>query len=418
MPKNIVPDDLRDSAPDVDESVSQFVAECKPLEGDEVFVLLDARTNARYCECHISAATLVSHGTTDVPLDPDEQPEYRANREIVEDHAAFGRMKDDALARRTFSNLVVEYNTDFDEEHPLKVIGGQHRFSAVAEAYEKGINELHGLKVYFDLDPDQRLDVQLISNTNIAVSTDLFDRMQETLAGPALRNWCQEVGLLDDGEDFADKRERGRAITVRAARSFILNYFLGKDVKAKKFDTTATTPVVCKTGVADADWDALRAAKPGLWKDKKLKAAGQAFAALVAAQRSAVSAKKGAGDRTNIDFAEKALNIAVLCAWAFVAGVLHSNPVRLQRHFELKDQTGRDPLNASALAKGRHKTDSDNYRGLGYRTDAKERGRLVELFHLQAESGNGIAGPIVDLAIKQYHAKQATLEVQKAKERS
>ena len=414
MPKNIVPDDLRATAPDVDESVGEFLAECKPIEGDDLMILLDARTNARFSECHISAATLVALGTTDVPLDPEEQPEYRANREIVEDHAAFGRMKDDALARRTFSNLVAEFNTTFDKEHPLKIIGGQHRFSAIAEALEKGIDEIHGVKVYFDLDPDQRLDVQLISNTNIAVSTDLFDRMQETLAGPQLRKWCQEVGLLEDGEDFADKRERGRAITVRAARSFILNYYLGKEVKTKKFDSTPTTPVVCRTGVADSDWDALRTANPGLWKDKKLKASGQAFAALVSAQRAAIGAKKG----SNIDFAEKALNIAVLCAWAFVAGVLHSNAVRLQRHFELKDQTGRDPLNASALAKGRHKTDADNYRGLGYRTDAKERGRLVELFYLQAESGKGISGPIVDLAIKQYHAKQATLEVQKAKERS
>jgi hypothetical protein len=80
----------------------------------------------------------------------------------------------------------------------------------------------------------------------------------------------------------------------------------------------------------------------------------------------------------------------------------------------LKSQAGRDPLNAAALAKGRHKSDAENYRGLGYRTDAKERGRLVELFYLQAEKGDGITAATIDLAIKKYHAKEATLEVIRA----
>jgi hypothetical protein len=66
------------------------------------------------------------------------------------------------------------------------------------------------------------------------------------------------------------------------------------------------------------------------------------------------------------------------------------------------------------LAKGRHKTDPENYRGLGYRTDAKERGRLVELFYLQAENGSGITPSLIDLAIKKYHAKRAVLEVAEA----
>ncbi len=73
-----------------------------------------------------------------------------------------------------------------------------------------------------------------------------------------------------------------------------------------------------------------------------------------------------------------------------------------------------NPLNAAALAKGRHKTDPENYRGLGYRTDPKERGRFVELLYLQAEKGNGIATGQIDLAIKKYHAKQAALEVLEA----
>src|ERR1700728_3656690 len=46
-----------------------------------------------FCECHVKASKLIPLGTIDVPLDPDEQSEYRANREIVSDAAAFARMK-------------------------------------------------------------------------------------------------------------------------------------------------------------------------------------------------------------------------------------------------------------------------------------------------------------------------------------
>jgi hypothetical protein len=41
----------------------------------------------------------------------------------------------------------------------------------------------------------------------------------------------------------------------------------------------------------------------------------------------------------------------------------------------------------------------------------------VELFYLQAEKGNGITGPLIDVAIKKYHAKQAVLEVQNAEKK-
>jgi hypothetical protein len=177
-----------------------------------------------------------------------------------------------------------------------------------------------------------------------------------------------------------------------------------------KFDTADTTPVICKTGVTDPEWEKLRGSGPTLWKDKKLLDAGRQFARLIDAQRNAFAGKKN----QSVDFAEKALNFAVIAAWAFVAGLLQGNDKRRKRHFALADTAGRDPLNAASLAKGRHKTDPENYRGLGYRTDPKERGRFVELFSLQAEKGQGISGGFVDLAIKKYHAKQAALEVKRA----
>jgi hypothetical protein len=93
--------------------------------------------------------------------------------------------------------------------------------------------------------------------------------------------------------------------------------------------------------------------------------------------------------------------------------------IRLVRRFplnhSLSKSAGHDPLNVSVLVKGRHKTDPEQYRGLGYRTDAKERGRFAELFFLQAENGEGVTKSNIDVAIAKFHAKLATLEVEKLK---
>jgi hypothetical protein len=406
---NVVPDGLK-GVQNVDSLVEAFLKTLQPLEADNVsHVFVDARTNARYCECHIRASKLVPLSTADVALDPEEQPEYRANREIVTSHMAFERMQQDAKQRRSFSNLVTEFITEYDPDHPLKIIGGQHRYQAIKEAFEGGVDEYHGVKVYFGLDSEQRLDVQLISNTVIAVSADLYDRMQETVRGPELRDWCQKVGLLAANQDFADKRQRGAPITVRNARTFIINYYAGVEASHLDFEKTDTTPVVAKSGEEDERWESVRKRKPSIWKDTKLEKAGTEFSALLCAQRESFKGTKG-----NIDSQEKPTNYAVLSAWAYVAGLLSGNEKRLHRHYELKLAKGKDPLNAAALAKGRHKTDSENYRGLGYRTDAKERGRFVELFNAQAEKGGGITTPLINVAIAKYHAKQATLDVAKA----
>lgn len=404
-----------DLDPEILEMFDDFVHSCEPVDSLPLLVMRDNLTGALFVEVHILGSRLIPAATTDVPLDPDEQAEYRANRDVVEDHAAFAKMKDDAKAARSFSNLVCEFTRSFDESHPIKIIGGQHRFTAIQDALASGVDEHHGVKLYFGLDSEQRLDVQLISNTNIAVSTDLFDRMTETLAGPQLRQWCQAVGLLEGDEDFADRRARGNPITVRAARTFIVNYFHGAEVEPKKFDVTETVPVILKSGVQLEEWEALKAEQPNLWEDENLKKAGKEFAELVKAQRSYFATPSGKAKAGQGDFAEKALNYAVLSAWAFVAGVLSNNKTRQKRHFDLRKATGKDPLNAAALAKGRHKTDPENYRGLGYRTDAKERGRIAELFYLQAEDGKKITAAKIDLAIKKFHAKEAFIEVSKAK---
>jgi hypothetical protein len=240
--------------------------------------------------------------------------------------------------------------------------------------------------------------------------------MYETVSGPQLRDWCQKVGLLLEGQDFADKRARGEPISVRAARTFILNYYAGRAVEPKKFDQTKTVPNIAKTGGDVPEWTQLRKEHPQLWSDAKLVEAGKEFGLLAIAQRDCFLREKGKGP-VNVDYAEKALNYAVLSAWAYVAGMLHANKVRLDRHYGLRKQKGRDPLNADTLAKGRHKSDPENYRGLGYRTDPKERGRFVEVFYEQTEKGEGITKKLIDLAIAKYHAKQAMLEVKEVESR-
>jgi len=207
-------------------------------------------------------------------------------------------------------------------------------------------------------------------------------------------------------------------MTVREARTFILNYLKGRGIDPTKFDLAETNPVLSKIGERDQEWDNIRISDPSFWADPALKTAGSEFAKLVHSQRSAfIGMANGKKKKPNVDFAEKALNYAVLSAWSFVAGLLEKNQMRLQRHFDLANQASRDPLNASAPAKGRHKSDPENYRGLGYRTDPKERGRFVELFYLQAEKGEGITTLMVELAIKKYHAKDAQLEVSRTEQK-
>lgn len=343
--------------------ISGLISDLAPLETIETLVtLVDHRTGATYCECHIKGSKIVELGTIDVPLDPDEQGDYRANRDLVVNAAAFARMKEDANKRRSFSNIVAEYTTDRNSNKPLKIIGGQHRFTAIQQALENGVDELHGLKIYLGLTMDQRFDAQQISNTVIDVAADLLDRMSETRSGPELRNWCHSTGLLPAGEDFGDKQARGGPITVRIARNFIKNFYRGRDVDETRFDKQETTPILSQSGTDDDDWDLLKAKYPDLWHDPGLLRAGTEYARLIKAQRGAFDNKRRG--QVASDHPQKAVAMAVMSAWAFVAGVLQTNLVRLNRHYALADRNGGDPLNAAALAQGRHKTDPEQYRGL------------------------------------------------------
>ena len=362
------------------EQINAFTSDFNPLER-EINVMTDFRTKSYYIEVHITANSLLLKSTIDAPIDPEEQGDYRANRDLVEDSNAFMKMKEDANLGRTFSNIIAEYNSDFENDKPLKIIGGQHRYTAIFEAFERNkVDYYHEIKVYFALKSDQRLDIQLISNTNISVSPDLLDRMYETINGPNLRTWCQKVGFLEDKQDFADRKQRSNQITVRMARSFILSFYEGVKDKKKKFEELEPNPIIASTGGQDEIWEVLRKDEK-IWIDTNLEEAAKAYIQLHNKQISYFSAKP----KQSIDFAYKALNYSIISAWAYTAGLLSDNNVRRKRHFELSNTLSIDPLNAAALAKARHKSDPITYRGLGTRTDKKERGRLTEMFYLQAE---------------------------------
>ncbi len=399
-----------DKEGEVKELITNFLDIFDIQEKEHLTIHTDNKTLAFYIECHIKARDICTKGTIDVPLDPENQSDYRANREVVENNTAYSKMVEDAENKRVFSNIVAEYNPEYEKEYPLKIIGGQHRFLAIDKALKKGINEYHGFKLYFDLSKEQRLDVQLISNTNIAVSSDLLDRMFETVKGPELRDWCQKCGILEQNQDFADKKQRGSQISVRGARTLIVNYIKGKEIKDDQFNSVKTTPVMVSTGGVDEEWEEIRQTS-NLWNDKKTVEMGTAYGGLVKSQKQYFK------DKDNFEFSEKALSYPIIASWAFAAGILYKNKERLLRHYELQNRTSSDPLNSAVLAKGRHKTDPENYRGLGTRTDVKDRGRLTELFFLQAEKGSGITKKIVDLAVEKYHAKEANLRVQEMEEK-
>lgn len=403
---------------EVKELLDDFRLQCSPLEKPEQLLhLIDERIDAHFCECHLRGSVICEKGTTDAPIDPDEQPEFKANREIDEDSAAFQKMKDDAKSKRSFSNLIAEWRKDSESDQPLKIIGGQHRFGAIRLALGDGVDVYHGVKVYFALDLQQRVDVQLISNTNIDISGDFIDRVREGGKGSDLMNWCHSVGLLESGKQFSDSYVRRGPISVRMARTFIANYFLGSGFNTDDFCRRKTIPVLYKPGAGDDDWEKVKSSHPGLWKDPGLMEAGKEFVALIKAQRDAFADAKGRGKaRVPPDYPEKALNPAVIGAWAFIAGVLQTNAERLKKHFALKSSSPHDPLNAAALATAKHSpTDPENYRGLGSRTDPQERGRFAELFFIQAEEGKGVNKHWVDTAVKQYHAKDSQLAAEAAR---
>ncbi len=180
---------------DVENLVLQFLKKVPTLESQldmPIVIFQDGVNNSYFIKCAILANAAADLSDLGAKLDVSSKESYRANRELLLTHNTYLKMKEDAKRGREFNDIIVEYNLDYNESKPLKVWGGQHRIYAISEAKHKS-NRYHGFRVYFNLNKSQRTEVALISNTNMSVSNDTFDRMlEETLYGDALRKWCRK----------------------------------------------------------------------------------------------------------------------------------------------------------------------------------------------------------------------------------
>jgi hypothetical protein len=370
----------------------------------------DERSNAIYTVCHMTGKTLCSLADLDAAVDPEESEDYKLNRELYTDNYAYRLMEADAQKGRSFEDIVVEYDETYRPKTPLKVFGGQHRIEAIRSASEKGARP-HGVRVYFGLTVEQRVDIATANNTSIAISNDLLDRMQEDLLGTELRDWAQAVGLLQQEMSFADRRDSAGRPTVRIARTFVVNYHAGLLWKEKSMPD----PYVCRSAPRrDERYQDLRSHI--VWDEAAFQEAGREFVALHRRQRETVLNRT---EDSYLEFANKSIHPCVGAAWAYTAGMLQREKGSLANHYALAQVDKGDPLNAAALLRARLKgVDPDTYRGLGSRINQNELGRMVQVFVLQATraSKRGITPKVANAAIKAFEALRATAAADKATE--
>ena len=381
-----------------DAAILALVTDClkdlKTLETTKdapLIICQDGKSKGYYIRCCMLAEHASPLLDMNAKLNPTDAESFRANRELLTEHNTFKRMVADAKAGREFNDIIVEFTKDYVSDKPLKIWGGQHRAKAIQQAYtDAKVSRFHGFRIFFNLSKPQRTELALISNTNIAVSNDLFDRLQEeTVVGVKLREWCYQVGLLKKPEDFPDQGSKAERVTVKLARTFVTNFFQGKQkaetLKGADLDKSVYEPYLCESGVQlDPQYDAL-VAKLGdtIWKDKILIQAGKAFAELHKCQHEAVKLNASLRKLQNKKgFRNKALTESVISSWGFVAGLLQSDPKRLANHYTIPKTTKTipDPLNSREMSNFSHDSDDATYRGLGTRSALKDRQRMAQLF--------------------------------------
>jgi hypothetical protein len=390
---------IKDS--EIQKKVAQFLGEVNTLEAAKqapIVIYQDGKGKGYYIKCGIQAKVACPLIDLNAKLDPADKESFRANRELLLKNNTYKRMVADAKEGREFNDIIAEYTKDYSPGKPLKIWGGQHRVKAIEESYDEAkISRHHGFKIFFNLSKQQRTEIALISNTNIAVSNDLFDRLQEeTFVGLKLRPWCYQVGLLKEGEDFPDLGSRSEKITVKLARTFVTNFFIGKEkasnLKFDGLDKNIYEPHLCESGVdLDSGYERIIGEYgDSIWQNKPLLQAGKSFAALHKAQYNAVKERKEIANRKG--FRNKAMTESVISAWAFISGLLQNTPERLQNHYSIPrtNKSIPDPLNAFNMSNFRHDSDERTYRGLGTRSALKDRQRMAQLFLARSLQRNGL----------------------------
>lgn len=403
--------------------VKEFLEHIPTLEQKNdtgLTIFQDGKSQAYYTKCNIPAYIVGSHCDTNAKLDVENEEAFRSNRELLLENKTFKKMENDAKNGREFNDIIVEYTKVYQPNKPLKVWGGQHRIHAIMSSVDSEVhtNRYHGFKIYFRLSKDQRTEVALISNTNISVSNDTFDRMvEETLFGDALRRWCNLVGLLPNAEDFPDVGSKSEYITVKLARTFIVNFYRGKetgrDLKDEDLDSTIYEPYEASSGASTADPEYEQIVKSNnILSDNALIEAGKNFSQLHEIQRKVVQDSKSSTPNRK-QFRNKALSVSILCGWSFVAGLLQSHPNRLNNHYQIPQVSKKnpDPLNAVEMSNYRHNKDAPTYRGLGTRTNLEDKQRVVQVFLAKSKSENvSIDKQLINKAVSQLVGLKALRE--------
>lgn len=388
----------------------------------------DKKTDAIYTVCDISAQTLIDNMDIDAPIDPDFQAQFRANRDFRPHDQTYIKMVEDSKQGRQFSDIVIEYDTKHESpERPLKILGGQHRSQAIKESLPT-INRYHGVRVYFNLNKDKRTELYIVSNTNIDVPSDLLDRLEEQgmLPPNKLREFAWEIGLLEVGQDFSERKATEEDdIPVRTIRTFIINFYDGKNYKGD-FDNEPIIPELCTPRVNDEGsakykmiYNQIRENKIKSFKEQPdLLEAGKNFVKLHKKQFQTINAKKIKGKN---EFRSKALTPSIISAWAFAAGVLQGEKIRLEKLYLLPEKSGTtDPLNVEVLRTSKlEDIDSPTYRGLGTRSSPSERGKILKLFlYYSRAKKDKIDRDLSMGAIQKYHADESKTRAEQAEKRA
>ncbi len=408
----IIPEELNPNS-DILELIKDFINNFETYEiknKGKLIIYFDKKSNTYYLTCHITSQEIINKTDLNATIEQDEQDGviYKLNREITEDTAAYIIMEEDAKKGRSFEDMVVEYDKSYYPLKPLKVYGGQHRIRAITNAKDSQKGIYHGVRIYFNLNREQKIEIATINNTSITVPLDLLDRMREQFLGSELRNWCQSVGLLNKNQDFSDRRNP-IIPTVRSARTLLLNFFLGKGKKENDFNQ----PIIAKSGSDDERYLELR--KEIDWKDDSLLDMGKHFAKLHSIQYNSIINRK---KDNYLEFARKALSLSVISSWAFTAGLFLDNKKLLYTLYNLPNNVmpPDDPLSAKSLSQARLQgTDSETYRGLGTRSSNDELGRMLEVFILLCQkSQKKITLVLANAAIRSFEAKKLRMLADKA----
>lgn len=404
-------------------------------QGHPFTLLQDGVSQAYYSEIHMPAGILKNLFDFDAllnPIDPEDPDgdDYKLNRDILEMHSVFRKMEEDAERGRPFSDIVIEFNKDYRIEQPLKILAGQHRAKAICDAVESGreSDRLHGIRVYFALQKEQRAEISLISNTNIAIAKPLIDRFGEQHIGPQSREWSQSVGLLQRGQDFADRVTGTDRFTVQLIRALVVNYYRGINFNGDIDESLHTEVYIPKTGTLAPDSEYLGTLNmhADVWTTPAFREIGRQLAELAALQSETCgTAPEANKELRKIAYRYKVFTPTIVAAWAYVAGLLQRDQNRLDRHYALPrryDTTKSvDPLNAKQMSISKHQNfDEATYRGLGTRQSPKDAQRLVELFVIQSTDryAGTITPDLLKLAIQKHVEKVQRRERELLEERA